>query len=129
MCVELGNDVNAVNSLGETALHGVAFRGINSVATFLVEQGAKLDARDENGWIPWAIANGFSYSDFYKAQKHTATLLAEYMAERGMSTDGEAIPGSVCFDCLQTRRNQLQTLLERDERMEAEFAAQVSVER
>jgi ankyrin repeat protein len=129
MCVALGNDVNAVNALGETALHGVGFRGINTVAEFLVEQGAKLDARDENGWIPWAIAHGFSYSDFYKAQKHTATLLAEYMAQRGMSTDGEAIPGSVCFDCLQTRRDQLPALLERDERMEAEFAAQLAAER
>ena len=129
MCVKLGNDVNAVNTLGETALHGVAFRGINDVAEYLIVQGAKLDARDQNGWIPWAIANGFSYSDFYKAQKHTAVLLAEHMAQRGMSTDGEAIPGSVCFDCLQTRRDQLQTLLERDERMEAEFAAQVATER
>ncbi len=129
MCVELGNDVNAVNALGETALHGVAFRGVNTVVDYLIEQGAKLDARDENGWIPWAIANGFSYSDFYKAQEHTAELLAEYMAERGMSTDGEAIPNSVCFDCLQTRRDQLQTLLERDERMEAEFAAQLAAER
>ena len=129
MCVELGNDVNAVNALGETALHGVGFRGINAVATFLVEQGAKLDARDQNGWIPWAIANGFSYSDFYKAQKHTASLLAEYMAERGMTTDGEAIPGSVCFDCLQTRRDQLPALVERDERMEAAFAAQLAAER
>ena len=108
MCVELGNDVNAANDLQETALHGAAFRGANIVVEYLVEQGARLDARDQNGWIPWAVAYGFSYSDFYKAQRHTAALLAEYMEARGISTDGETIPGSVCFDCLQTRRDQSQ---------------------
>ena len=124
MCVELGNDVNAVNTLGETPLHGAAFRGANIVVEYLVEQGATLDARDENGWIPWAIANGFSYSDFYKAQKHTAALLEEYMESRGLSTEGEEIPGSVCFDCLQTRRDQSQAVRDRDAKMEAEFVVQ-----
>ena len=49
MCVELGNDVNAANDLGETALHGAAFRGVNEVVEYLVDQGAKLDARDTRG--------------------------------------------------------------------------------
>ena len=121
MCVALGNDVNAVNDLGVTALHGAAYRGVNIVAEYLVEQGARLDARDMNGWIPWAIAHGFSYSNFYKAQAHTAVLLAGYMEERGLSTEDETIPGSVCFDC-QTRAGYVQSELERDIRMEAEFA-------
>ena len=122
MLVELGHDVNAVNDLGETALHGAAFRGVNIVVEYLVEQGARLDARDRNGWTPWAIAYGFSYSDFYKAQKHTAELLARYHEEQGLPT-GDPIPGSVCFDCLQTRADQAQAVRDRDERMEAEFAA------
>ena len=122
MLVELGNDVNAVNDLSETALHGAAFRGVNIVVEYLVEQGARIDARDRNGWTPWAIAYGFSYSDFYKAQKHTAELLARYHEEQGLPT-GDPIPGSVCFDCLQTRADQAQAVRDRDERMEAEFAA------
>ena len=122
MLVELGNDVNAVNDLGETALQGAAFRGVNIVVEYLVEQGARIDARDRNGWTPWAIAYGFSYSDFYKAQKHTAELLARYHEEQGLPT-GDPIPGSVCFDCLQTRADQAQAVRDRDERMEAEFAA------
>ena len=68
MCVELGNDVNAANDLGETALHGAAFRGVQPVAQYLVDQGAKLDAKDMRGWTPLAIANGLSYSDFFKEQ-------------------------------------------------------------
>ena len=123
MCVELGNDVNAVNDLQETALHGAAFRGVNIVAEYLVEQGAKLDAKEVNGWTPWAIANGFSYSDFYKAQKHTAELLAQHMKDRGLPT-GDPVAGSVCFDCLQTRLDQAQAVRDRDERMEAEFGAE-----
>lgn len=123
MCVELGNDVNAVNDLMETALHGAAFRGANIVVDYLVEHGAKLGAREANGWIPWGIANGFSYTAFYKAKKHTAELLARYMAERGMSTEGEAIPGAVCFECWQTRRDQARAAQDLDERMEADYAA------
>ena len=46
------NDVNAANQLGETALHGAAFRGVNEVAQYLADQGARLDARDTRGWTP-----------------------------------------------------------------------------
>ena len=128
MCVELGNPIDAVNYRGETALHGAAFRGANNVVAYLVEQGADLDARTEQGWSPLAVANGFSYSDFYKAQVHTAALLRELMETRGIPTEGEGhvVPGSVCYDCIQTRRDQSDAVRERDERMEAEFAASQS---
>ena len=123
ICVELGNDVNASNYRGETALHGVAFRGVNIVVDYLVEQGADLTALTEDGWSPLAIARGLSYSDFYKAQVHTAARLEELMTERGIDTEGEVhrVPGSVCFDCLQTRRDQTRFVADRDEKMEAAF--------
>ena len=72
LLVEEGNDVNAANYRGETPLHGAAFRGANNVVEYLVQQGAQLDARTTQGWTPLAIANGLSYSDFYKVQVHTA---------------------------------------------------------
>ncbi len=123
ICVELGNDVNAANYRGETALHGAGFRGANNVVDYLVEQGADLTALTEDGWSPLAIARGLSYSDFYKAQVHTAARLEELMAELGIDTEGEAhrVPGSVCFDCLQTRRDQIRFVADRDEKMEAAF--------
>jgi len=124
LCVELGNDVNAANMYGQTALHGAGFRGVNAVVEYLVEQGAALDARDTRGWTPLAIANGLSYSDFYKSQPHSAALLRALMQARGLSTEGHAVPASVCFDCLQTRRDQAREEVERDQRMEAEFAAE-----
>jgi hypothetical protein len=123
MCVELGNDVNAANQLGETALHGAAFRGVNEVAQYLADQGAKLDARDSRGWTALAIANGLSYSDFFKQQVHTAKLLRELMTARGLPTEGHAVDAKVCLDCLQTRSDQQRDALERDRRMEADWAA------
>ena len=123
LCVELGHDVNASNYRGETALHGVAFRGANNVVDYLVEQGADLDARTADGWSPLAIARGLSYSDFYKAQVHTAARIEELMTARRIDTEGEAhrVPGSVCYDCLQTRRDQIRFVADRDEKMEAAF--------
>jgi hypothetical protein len=121
MCVELGNDVNAANDAGETALHGVAFRGVNIVVDYLVEKGARLDARDTRGWTPLMVASGLSYSDFYKEQRHTADLMARLMKERGLSTNDSKIDASVCFDCLQTHGDQSRAVVERDRRMEAEF--------
>src|ERR1700674_1661744 len=38
LLVELGADVNAVNDLNETALHGAAYRGANTVVQFLLDK-------------------------------------------------------------------------------------------
>jgi ankyrin repeat protein len=123
LCVELGADVNATNFRNETALHGAAFRGVNRVVEYLVEQGADLDARTVEGWTPLAIANGLSYSDFFKAQAHTADLLRELMEARGLSTGGHVVDPLVCLDCYQTRPDQVRDAIERDRRMAAELAA------
>ena len=127
LCLEHGNDINAANYRGMTALHGAAFRGANNVVEYLVEQGADLNARTDLGYSPLAIADGFSYSDFYKAQKHTAALLRQIMEERGVSTDdeGHAIPGTLCFDCLQTRLDQIEERVAWEAELEAEFRARL----
>lgn len=99
MLLALGHDVNATNDRGETALHGAAYRGANTIVEYLVSKGATLDARSTQGWTPWTIANGVFYSLFFKEQRETATLLARLMAERGISTEGMADDGKTCFDC------------------------------
>ena len=131
LCIEHGNDINAANYRGMTALHGAAFRGANNVVEYLVGQGADLNARTDLGYSPLAIADGFSYSDFYKAQKHSAVLLRQIMEERGISTDdeGHAIPGTLCFDCLQTRRDQIEDRVAWEAALEAEFRAQLAAAR
>jgi len=104
MLVQLGNDVNAVNDRGETALHGAAYRGANTIVQYLVDKGAKLDARSKQGWTPWTIANGVFYTLFFKEQKPTADYLAKLMADRGISTAGMADDGRTCFDCGRNNR-------------------------
>jgi ankyrin repeat protein len=58
LCVELGMDINAVNSMGLTALHGAANRGSDDIIRYLVEQGARTDAKDAEGRTPVMWAEG-----------------------------------------------------------------------
>jgi ankyrin repeat protein len=122
LCVARGNDVNATNALKETPMHGAAFRGVNAVVEFLLEKGARLDSRDARGWTPFTVANGISYGDVFKQQPQTAKLLESLMKARGLTTEGQAADGTECLDCIQTHADQARAVLERDKRMEAEFA-------
>jgi ankyrin repeat protein len=58
LCHELGNDVNAVNTMGLTALMGAANRGSDDIIKFLVEKGAKLELKDKEGRDAMAWAEG-----------------------------------------------------------------------
>jgi uncharacterized protein len=54
----LGNDVNAVNSMGVTAIDGAANRGSDEIIRFLVHKGAALDVADRQGRTPMIWAQG-----------------------------------------------------------------------
>jgi ankyrin repeat protein len=58
LCYDLGMDVNDVNSMGLTAIHGAANRGSDDIITFLVQKGAKLDVKDKEGRSPLTWAEG-----------------------------------------------------------------------
>jgi ankyrin repeat protein len=73
--VQLGVDVNSVNDLGETPMHGAAYRGANSIVQFLVDHGAKIDAKDKMGRTPLMIADGVAIGTNLQVQPETATLL------------------------------------------------------
>ena len=83
------------------------FRGVNAIVRYLVDHGAVLDARTVEGWTPLAFANGLSYSDFHKAQTHTADLLRNLMTASGLSIEGHVVDPLVCLDCYQTRPDQV----------------------
>ncbi|MGI8743431.1 MAG: ankyrin repeat domain-containing protein [Bryobacteraceae bacterium] len=57
-CVELGNDVNATDIRGYTALHGAAYLGNNDMVNFLVSKGAKVDVKTKAGDTVADMANG-----------------------------------------------------------------------
>jgi len=78
ICIEQGVDVNAANDKGATALHGAATSGRNDVVAFLVEKGAKLDAKDKDGRTPLDIAMGVG-TRAGAAHDSTAELLKKLM--------------------------------------------------
>jgi len=81
LCYEQGNDVNAVDANGDTALHGAAHRGSNEIVQFLVEHGAKLDVVNKLGWTPYLIADGVFYPNTYNRRLETASLMLKLGAD------------------------------------------------
>ena len=57
LCMELGLDVNATITGGDTALHAaISGRGAESIIRFLVEHGANLEAKNKQGRTPLDVA-------------------------------------------------------------------------
>ena len=52
--------INAVDSRGQTAVHGAAFWGLDDVIQFLADKGAKLDVKDKQGRTPHDAAMGLA---------------------------------------------------------------------
>ena len=58
MLLDLKTDINARNTLGNTALHGASYVGANAIVQLLVDKGARIDAQDAKGQTPFRIAEG-----------------------------------------------------------------------
>jgi len=58
LCLEKGNDVNAVNNQGITAMHGATNRGFDDMVKLLAAAGSKLDVADKQGRTPMTYAEG-----------------------------------------------------------------------
>jgi ankyrin repeat protein len=83
LCVELGLDVNAVNSMGITAVDGAANRGSDDIIQYLVDHGAKLDVADNEGRAPIDWAHGVFLATHPAEPKPSSIALIErLMAER-----------------------------------------------
>ena len=79
--------MNAANEAGQTSLHAAAAIGANGVVRFLVERGARLDARTRQGRTALDEAlRGVPNVDGAPGEAHedTAALLRELMAQRGI---------------------------------------------
>jgi ankyrin repeat protein len=88
---ERGADVNEIDANGETAMHGAAYRGHNSVVQYLADRGATLNVRNRIGWTPLTIADGVLYAEFLKVHRHTAALLRQLLKERGLPVEDPGI--------------------------------------
>ena len=88
--LEAGADIDAVNEADFNALHGAAFRGLDEVVTYLVEQGADVDARDFKGRTAYRLAEGSKQSFQFQSWPETAALLRRLGANTELG-----IPGTV----------------------------------
>jgi ankyrin repeat protein len=79
----LGNDVDAVNSMGICALHGAANRGSDDIVRYLVQKGASLDVTDKQGRTAVTWAQGvFLATNPPVAKPTTVALLKQLRASR-----------------------------------------------
>jgi ankyrin repeat protein len=73
LCLELGADVNAANSMGLTALLGAVNRGSNDIIELLVKRGARVDVKDKEGRTALRWAEGV-FLAAVGAEKKPATI-------------------------------------------------------
>jgi len=75
VAADLGANVSATTTAGDTALHAAAARGFNSVIEWLAAKGVSLDAPNKKGLTPLAVASA-------------ALARAQQAAQRGQGTPG-----------------------------------------
>jgi ankyrin repeat protein len=87
--LDLGNDVNAVDKNGETAMHGAAYKNLPGAVDFLAAHGAKIEVwnqKNKQGWTPLTIAEGYRFGN-YKPSPVTVAAIHRAMDAAGVSAD------------------------------------------
>jgi uncharacterized protein len=87
LALELGADVNAVDSNGETAVHAAAYKNLPKVVKLLVARGARIELWNRPnrfGWTPLAIAVGYRFGNF-KPSAETEAAVREVMIAAGVT--------------------------------------------
>jgi ankyrin len=79
---ELGQDVNAVNSMGLRAIHGAANRGSDDIVKFLASKGARLDVKDNEGRTPVDWAEGVFLATHPPEPKPSTIALLKQLMEK-----------------------------------------------
>lgn len=81
LCLDLGADVNAVNTMGLTSVMGAANRGSDEIVQFLVSKGARLDVKDKEGRTPYTWAAGVFLATNAPEQKPSTMALIKQLSE------------------------------------------------
>jgi len=90
VALELGNNIDAVDNNGETAMHGAAYKNLPGVAQYLADRGAKIEVwnqKNKFGWTPLWIADGHRSGNF-KPSPETMAAFRRIMTQAGVSTAG-----------------------------------------
>ena len=86
VALKLGNDINAVDKNGETAMHGAAYKNAPAAVEFLAARGAKPEVwskQNRFGWTPLRIAEGYRFGN-YKPSAVTVAAFHKVMRAAGL---------------------------------------------
>ena len=86
VALDLGNDINAVDKNGETAMHGAAYKNLPSVVELLASKGATpsiWNQKNKQGWTPLTIAEGHRFGN-YKPSPVTVAAFHKVMTAAGL---------------------------------------------
>jgi len=87
LALELGNDINAVDKNGETAMHGAAYKQMPGAVRLLAERGAKVEIwnrKDRKGWTPLKITQGVHRGMNIQKSPATEAAVREVMIAAGV---------------------------------------------
>ena len=73
---------------GSTALHGAVVSGQPAIVQYLVDHGARLDAKTKTGWTPLMLTGGVFFANAKKDYPPEAAILKKAMIERGLMAAG-----------------------------------------
>ena len=65
-------------------VHGAILRESVPIVRFLVDKGARLDARNQLGWTPLSVAMGLYTGGTFRQYPETSEVLRELMQHRGL---------------------------------------------
>ena len=105
LVLDLGNDINAVDDNGETAMHGAAYKNLPGVVALLATSGADIDVwarKNNHGWSPLTIARGHRFGNF-KPSPVTVAAVEKAMLAAGVVPPTEEEEAAEGYDIYAPR--------------------------